>query len=180
MHETALIKQAQQGNAQAFERLLGMYYGTLFKFAYKWCGKREDAEDITQQACIKLARSIGQFRFDAAFSSWLYPLVINCAKDWSKSQQRHTEQREDIEDYMQLESEHSSVETQIFTRQVLHKLNTLSEGIKETILLVYAEGLTHGEAARILGVKESTISWRLHEARKSLNLMFEREAVYGQ
>jgi RNA polymerase sigma-70 factor (ECF subfamily) len=177
MHEEALIRRAQNGDARAFEELLGAYYGTLYKFAYKWCGNREDAEDVTQQACLKLARSIDQFRFDAAFTSWLYRLVINCAKDWSKRQQRHAH-REDIDESMQISSESDSAENRLLAWQVLVKLDSFPDGIKETLLLVHAEGLTHGEAAKILGVKESTVSWRLHEARKTLNLLFGQGAVY--
>lgn len=177
MHDKALIKRAQNGDARAFEELLGACYGTLFKFAFKWCGNREDAEDVTQQACLKLARSIDQFRFDAAFTSWLYRLVINCAKDWSKSQQRHARQ-EDIDPSMEPAAECESAENRLLAWQVLIKLDTFPDGIKETILLVHAEGLTHSEAAKILGVKESTVSWRLHEARKTLNLLFEQGAVY--
>ena len=176
MSEDALIKQAQNGDARAFEELLGIHYDTLFRFAYKWCGNREDAEDVTQQACMKLARSIDQFRFDAAFTSWLYRLVINCAKDWSKSQKRHHGQ-DDIEDHTEIESVNST-ESNVLAWQVLSQLDSLPDGIKETILLVHAEGLSHREAADALGVKESTISWRLHEVRKSLNLMFNHEAIY--
>lgn len=177
MHDEALIKQAQNGDAQAFEQLLGACYDTLYKFAYKWCGNREDAEDVTQQACLKLARSIGQFRFDAAFTSWLYRLVINCAKDWSKSQRRHA-QADDIDQHADIAGDGDTAENKVLAWQVLVKLDSFPDGIKETILLVHAEGLTHGEAAKILGVKESTISWRLHEARKTLNLLFEQGAVY--
>lgn len=177
MHEEALIRRAQNGDARAFEELLGVYYGTLYKFAFKWCGNREDAEDVTQQACLKLARSIDQFRFDAAFTSWLYRLVINCAKDWSKQQQRHAHP-EDIEQCPPVVSESDSAENRLLAWQVLVKLDSFPDGIKETILLVHAEGLTHGEAAKVLGVKESTVSWRLHEARKTLNLLFEQGAVY--
>ena len=179
MHENALIRQAQSGDAGAFEALLGMHYDTLYKFAYKWCGNRADAEDVTQQACLKLARSIDQFNFEAAFTSWLYQVVINCAKDWRKSQRRHVENSEDMEESRQIESTMPSPEALMISQQMLGLLETLAEGIKETILLVHAEGLTHGEAAKILGIKESTVSWRLHEARKTLKLLFAQEEING-
>lgn len=175
MHETALIKQAQNGDAKAFEALLGMHYDTLFKFAYKWCGRREDAEDITQQACIKLGRTIGQFRFDAAFTSWLYRLLINCAKDWNRSQQRHNHHEDINEQNMQFLSNSNTADSEIFAWQVLKSLDTLPDGFKETIFLVHIEGLTHQEAAHVLGIKESTISWRLHETRKKLTRLFKHE-----
>lgn len=167
MDDSALIRQAQAGDAAAFDALLNSYYDLLYRFAYKWCGSRTDAEDITQQACIKLARSLGQFRFESTFSSWLYRLVINCAKDWYKSQQRfHGDSDATAEEPA---SAADNAETGIYLLQVLQQLEQMAEGFKETALLVYAEGLTHAEAASILSVKESTVSWRLHEIRKQLH-----------
>ncbi len=174
MQDDDLIKQAQAGDAQAFETLLERHYDTLFKFAFKWCGNREDAEDVAQQACIKLARGLEQFRFESSFSSWLYRLVINCAKDWQKSQTRHqhtTEQEIALVDTLHDEQP----DKKILIQQLLNRLDSFSEGMKETVLLVHAEGFTHGEAATILGVKESTISWRIHEIRKQLQSMFGQE-----
>jgi RNA polymerase sigma factor (sigma-70 family) len=173
--DQALIRRAQAGDAQAFEQLLECYYETLFRFAYKWCGNRADAEDVTQQACIKLSRSLGQFRFESAFSSWLYRVVVNCARDWARSQARHASEPAELVE--QVASDSVSVERQVYLWQLLHQLDELPEGIKETLLLVYAEGLTHSEAARVLEVKESTVSWRIHEFRKQYSLALEQGAI---
>jgi len=169
--DEALIRAAQAGDARAFETLLERHYDTVYRFAWKWCGSRADAEDITQQACIKLAGALASFRFEAAFTSWLYRLVVNCARDWSRSQRRHEGAAAE-----QGEEGHSAagaVEQQAYLWQLLHKLDALPEAIKETLLLVHAEGLTHGEAARVLDVKESTVSWRLHEFRKHYRLALD-------
>lgn len=179
----ALISAAQAGDSNAFAQLLAQHYDSMFRFAYRWCGHRSDAEDITQLACIKLAQSIGQFRFEAAFSSWLYRLVINCAKDWYKSQQRHKHQsidesmhRNEQESEL-LSPEHTTehtAENKIYLRQLLQRLDSFADGFKETALLVYGEGLTHAEAAEVLHLKESTVSWRLHEIRKQLKQLQQR------
>ena len=87
--EFDLIKQAQRGDRRAFELILQAHYDVMYRMAYKWCGNGTDAEDITQNACIKLARSIDSFQFQSAFLTWLYPLVINTAKDWARSHARH-------------------------------------------------------------------------------------------
>lgn len=174
MTEADEIRLAQQGDRAAFEALLNTYYDTIFRFAYKWCGSRADAEDVTQQACIKLARTLTQFRFDSAFTTWLYRLVINCAKDWQRSQSRHWgEDRPDGVDAPAEESDaqDNPAETNIYLQQVLGILDDMAEGFKETALLVHGAGLTHAEAARILSIKESTVSWRLHEIRKQLVLL---------
>ena len=173
--DEALIRGAQAGDARAFERLLERHYDTLFRFAYKWCGNRADAEDVTQQACIKLSRSLGQFRFESAFTSWLYRVVINCAQDWVRSQRRHESQPLEMADEVARGA--APVERQAYLWQLLQQLDALPDGIKETLLLVHAEGLTHGEAAKVLDVKESTVSWRLHEFRKQYSLSPEQGGI---
>ena len=61
----------------------------MFKMAFKWCGNRADAEDITQNACIKLARALKTYEHKAAFTTWLYRLVINTAIDMKRHEKRH-------------------------------------------------------------------------------------------
>ncbi len=162
------IERAQQGDEDAFERVLDEYYDVMYRFAYKWCRNTEDAEDVTQQACIKLANSISQFRFESAFSSWLYRLVINTAKDWSKSQARHQGEESTAAEEPAAKSDSESA---TYLQQVLRLLDGMAEGFKETALLVFAEGWTHLEVAETLGIKESTVSWRIHEIRKQLKTM---------
>ncbi len=163
---SSLVRRAQGGNAGAFAELVDLHYDTIHRFAWKWCGHRTDAEDIAQQACIKLAASIGQYRFQAAFSSWLYRLVVNCAQDWQRTQKRHlhAELPEDEPD-----AGSGSPEDSIHLNQLLDQLDELGAGMRETALLVHAEGLSHAEAGQILGVSESTISWRIHTMRKQMN-----------
>jgi RNA polymerase sigma-70 factor (ECF subfamily) len=157
------IRRAQRGDRDAFSRLVEDHYASMFRFACRYCADRQDAEDVTQQACIKLARAIGQFRFESAFSTWLYRLVINCARDWHKSQRAGL--REELNDI----PTGDPVESAVLLRQVIGLVEQMGEGFRESLVLVIAEGLTHAEAAAILEVKESTVSWRLHEIRKRLN-----------
>ncbi|HSX86113.1 MAG TPA: RNA polymerase sigma factor [Cellvibrio sp.] len=169
MTEADDIRLAQQGDRAAFETLLNAHYDTIFRFAYKWCGSHADAEDVTQQACIKLARTLTQFRFESAFTTWLYRLVINCAKDWQRSQSRHWS--EDDVPAEEFDDRGNPAETNIYLQQVLSILDDMADGFKETALLVHAAGMTHAEAAGVLSIKESTVSWRLHEIRKQLLLL---------
>lgn len=165
-HLTGLIRNAQGGNAAAFAELVDLHYDTIHRFAWKWCGQRADAEDIAQQSCIKLARSLGQYRFQAAFTSWLYRLVVSCAQDWQRTQQRHVHAAlpEDEPD-----GDEGRAEDAIHLTQLLTQLDALGAGMRETALLVHAEGLSHAEAGEVLGVAESTISWRIHTMRKHIN-----------
>jgi len=165
MDDPALIRRAQSGDAAGFAELLDLHYDTIYRFAWRWCGHTANAEDIAQLACIKLAASLTQYRFQSAFTSWLYRLVVTCALDWQRAQQRH--QHESLTDD-EPEFDASQPEDQIYLAQLLHQLAALGEGMKETALLVHAEGMSHAEAGEVLGVSESTISWRLHTIRKQM------------
>lgn len=163
------IRRAQSGDRAAFAALIDDHYEQMFRFACKFCGNRQDAEDVTQQACIKLARALGQFRFESAFSSWLYRLVINCARDWYKAQKNTLNITAP-----ELEAL-DAAEPTVMLHQVLALVDNMGAGFRETLALVMGEGLSHAEAALILAVKESTVSWRLHEIRKRLNAEVQPE-----
>ncbi len=179
MLESILIDKCQAGDASAFEQLLGMHYDTIYRFAYRWCGDQHNAQDITQLACIKLARSIDQFKQQSSFTSWLYRLVINCAKDFYKSPTQG-KPRETSSERLRHESDVDAAdysEQRVYARQILEHINNLQQDLKDTLILVYGTGLSHSEAAKRLGVKESTISWRVHQARKLLKKKFTSSSI---
>lgn len=172
-NDESLIEKCQNGDQHAFELLLETHYDTLYRFAYQWCGSQDSAQDITQLACIKLARNIKQFRFESSFTSWLYKLTINCAKDFYKSPKHHNTREEQHDDLDAVaSSQHDLATRRLHAQQILEHIGKLHEDLRDTIILVFAQGLNHKQAAIELDVKESTISWRVHEARKILKQTF--------
>ena len=158
--DDALIRASQEGDRNALARLLELIYDSILLFALKWTQCLQDAEDITQQVCIKLATVIKQFQFKSAFTTWLYRIVVNTAQDWRRKQSPPSE----AADYEGSTSENMAEQDAELDR-VLGEIEGLGKGIRETALLVYGQGFSHKEAADILDVKESTISWRLHQIR---------------
>ena len=179
--DNSLVRRCQSGDKAAFEELLNQHYDTVYRFAYRWCGDQHNAQDITQQACIKLARSITQFRFDSSFTSWLYRLVINCAKDFYKSpNQVERATVDDSEKNIGGAIDHSiSHERQLYARQVLEHINHLEDDLRDTLILVFGTGLSHRQAAESLKIQESTVSWRVHEARKRLKQTFSTSNLHN-
>jgi RNA polymerase sigma-70 factor (ECF subfamily) len=173
--DTELIERAQRGDRSAFEALLRRHYDAMYRMAYKWCGNREDAQDITQSACIKLARALSSFRFRSAFLTWLYPLVINTAKDWARARARQPAGDGAEPDYAQA----PTAERQVYANQVLARIRALPEREREAVYLVFSAGLSHREAAEAMDCRESTVSWYIHEARKKLRPLRERETRHG-
>lgn len=174
MSSDDLIQRCQQGDSDAFDTMINEQYDTIYRIAYRWCNDQHNAQDIAQQASIKLARSIKQFRFESNFNSWLYRLVINCAKDFYKSpnQFNHSEQ-ESNSTLRDPAYTTNRVENLHYARQILEHINHLPCDLKDAIVLVFGKGLNHRQAASELNIKESTVSWRVHEARKLLKQTFE-------
>lgn len=175
LNDITLINQCQNGNSKAFEELLNRYYDTIYRFAYRWCGDQHNAQDITQSACLKLAKSLSTFDKRSSFTSWLYRLVINCAKDFYKSPTQHN-----VREQYDPEAEQISADDhtrRLYAQQVLEHIDTLSPDLKDTLILIHGTGLSHQAAAIQLGIKESTVSWRIHEARKILKQTFSSSTL---
>ena len=175
LEDKALAERARGGDRAAFETLLNRHYDLMFRFACKWCGDRHDAQDIAQDAAMKLARAIRSYDGRAAFTSWLYRVVINCAIDWQRANARHAGAAADIEAV----AAEGSAEDAVYAREMLARLDALPERERTALLLVLGEGLSHREAAEAMACKESTVSWYIHEARKKLGVKDGRSAAHG-
>lgn len=171
-----LARRAAAGDRAAFETLLLRHYDTMFRFACKWCGDRDAAQDITQDAAIRLARGIGKYDGRAAFTSWLYRLVVNCAIDWQRAQARHGGADVDTQD---IAAPQAGADDALYARQMLAAVDALPEKQRTALMLVVVEGMSHAEAARVMLCKESTVSWHVHEARKALGVRETRRAGHG-
>src|SRR5689334_10798345 len=75
--DARLLRLCQQGDAAAFESLFRKYQDYIFNVALGMLGSREDAGDIVQETFLRLHRSMGKFRGDAAVSTWLYRIAVN-------------------------------------------------------------------------------------------------------
>ena len=167
MDDNDTILLATQGDTHAFRKVVEQHYQVIYKMAYKWSGNQMDAEDITQEVCIKLARSITSFNGDSAFTSWLYRIVINTAKDMHKATKRR-QHKEETYGKEANSCSYPSPESQLCAQELLQLLDKLPDGQKDALLLVTSEGLSHKEAGNVLDCSEGTISWCVHEARKTL------------
>ena len=164
-----LIAKAQAGNRQSFAELVDRHYMTVYRFAFKWCRSREDAEDITQEVFIKLAGKIHLFNNRSRFTTWLYRITANCAKDYARKNNRwnHSKLSEPPKNEI-IASPNPGPENNVIAKSIQQEINTLPDKLKEAMLLVYAEGKSHKETARIIGCAETTVSWRIFKAKKKL------------
>jgi len=172
--DSALAMRAGEGDAIAFRMLLERHYDGIFRTAYRLCGKREDAEDIAQDVCTGLVDRIGQFRGEAKFTTWLHRIVVNASRDHFRRQSRVRRLDDDYVEILTGQGD-ADAETRSNIAWLYQSLKQVGSDLRETAVLVLAMGYSHGEAAEIMSVKESTVSWRMHELRKKLKAKAEYE-----
>lgn len=160
-----LVCLALDGNSKAFECLIRRYYDMIYAVSYKWMCSHEEAEDNAQDTLLKIARKLDSFDNRSSFKSWIYRITINNAKDLLRSRNKQ-ETQELFEDHIISDSENG--EQELVAKQLMQKIHQLPEKLRDALLLVSSEGLSHRDAAEVLGCGETTISWRIHKARKIL------------
>lgn len=165
--DEALIAKAVGGDRLAFSRLIERHYDFIFRTACKWSGKVSDAEDIAQDVSIKLASVLTSFDGRSKFTSWLYRVTLNAVRDLQRSRARRGRQTDRYaevtpDEYLP-DQEDAAAAGELWTA-----VRKLPGQQRDAVLLIYAEGLSHAEAGVIMGCKEATVSWHVHEAKKTL------------
>ena len=88
LDDVALATRACGGDRAAFAALVDRHYDFIFAVAWRWCANRADAEDVAQDACIKLARALSGWRREGKFTTWLYRLVLSATHDLGRKRER--------------------------------------------------------------------------------------------
>ena len=162
-----LAKQAAHGSRDAFVQLIDLHYEFIFSVAFKWLGHRDDAEDVAQEVAIKLARSIRGFDGRSKFTTWLYRIILNSVRDYQKSAKRRDLKVQALQLVAPTDAP-SNQEEEVTLSEVWTGVRQLPEKQRDAVLMVYAQDMSHAECALVLGCKESTVSWYVHEAKKTL------------
>ncbi len=173
LEDIELVRLAKDGDSVAFENLVERNYTLIYKISYKWCGTREDAEDITQEIFMKLANKIFSFKEESTFQTWLYRMAINTAKDYTKIHDRKRKKEMAYLEEQKRKAE-SNQKDCAMTKKTHQMIAQLPQKLKETALLVFGEGMNHKEAAAVLNCAEKTISWRVFQVKKKLRKYLQR------
>ncbi len=175
VNDNELAAQANAGNRAAFSMLLERHYDLIYRLAYRILSNREDAEDLAQEICVSLPKKLKSFVGKSKMTTWLYQVTMNAARDFLR--RRSTIQRIHTE-FMDVDALQKATdkERQKDAEWAYYAISTLPPDLRETALLVVAEGLKHGEAAEILEIKEATVSWRMMKVKDQLKTLALREA----
>ena len=167
LSDSELITRVREGRTRDYQALVKRYQESVFALAYRMLGRREEAEDATQDAFIRAYRSLDAHVPGAEFWPWLRRIAINCCLG-RLSREFPIEEIEEIAQDPFVDS----VETQVFKacrmELVRKAISGLPENYRTTVVLRYQEDLSVAEIGQMLNESPGTIRVRLHRALKML------------
>ena len=163
-----LVLAAVAGDREAFAALLCKHYDRIHGLAWQLTGSRADADDIAQDVCCALVEKIGSFRGEAKFTTWLTGITFNACRDFRRRRRSLGGMIDRLTVIASLAAAPDGRDAYdaIWLKSAIARLKPT---LRDTVVLVAGEQLTHAEAAEILGVAENTVAWRMHEARRILS-----------
>ncbi len=169
-----LVQRARGGDRDAFERLAVPCEDMIWKCCYRLMQHTQDAQDAMQDAMLKAYLSIGSWRGDASFSTWLYHIAVNACMDaLRKRKVRQADSADRLrEEGMDLPDPAPSPSVQTEKREERERLRRALDHLdpdQRTALTLYAmEGLSYEEIAGQMRVPGGTVRSRINRARKKL------------
>jgi RNA polymerase sigma-70 factor (ECF subfamily) len=165
--EAVLVRQAQQGDRQAFAVLVEHYWDPLYRWLYHLSHHRHQAEDVAQEAFMKALGGLGSFKPGSNFKAWLFRIAFNHFLNQRRAEGR-VRQRfpQDLAAIQQGPVEQVlSGET---LRLLARALGRLPGDFRAAFVLRVDEGMSFREIGKVLCITEATARWRVFKARQKL------------
>jgi len=171
--DSDLVSACIAGDGDAFRELLSRYRKSAFALAHQMLGDADDAEDISQEAFVKVFQALPRFRREAAFSTWLYRIVTNlCLARIRRN--RAVVALDSVGEMRSSEDPSRRVTESLLTRQVLSQM---VPELRAILLLRDQLGLSYREISRTIAVPVGTVRSRLSKARAVFRALWQEATV---
>ncbi|MCX6568750.1 MAG: sigma-70 family RNA polymerase sigma factor [Candidatus Aminicenantes bacterium] len=173
--EDDLVEDARRGSREAFAGLVRLHERRVYGLVYRLAGNHADAADLAQEVFLTAWRSIASFRRGSSFYTWLYRIAVNTSLTFLRKRRREKDRAEFDENMPGVHtggdasfSAEASCSRSELRARLDEAIDSLPGRFRASFALVVSQGLSHADAAAILGCSENTVSWRMHKVRKIL------------
>ncbi len=177
--EAVLVESARSGDMNAFSRLVAQYQDRVLNTCWRVSGRFEDAEDLAQETFLKALESIGTFRRQSGFYTWLFRIAVNVSISHRRRKGRmprlslccgdgQGELAESLTDGDKAPDPSARLSNLERQRLVQNALDSLDDDHRAILVLRDIEGFDYRQIAQILEAPEGTVKSRLHRARMEL------------
>ena len=177
--DTELIERCLNRDNAAWEQIVARFRRRVFHIAYKFTGRVDDAEDLTQEIFLKVFKSLGKFNRDADFGTWLQSVARNYCIDRYRASKREREVV--VDDLIAFDlapsssgNPHRAVEDRDRRTFLKRGLDQLAPKLPEAVMLRDLQGLSYSEMAERLDLPEGTVKSRINRGREELSRILKR------
>ena len=172
-----LVEQCLQGDHDAWEGVVRLYHKRVYNLAYRYCGRFDEAEDLTQEIFLKVYRTMGAYRSESgAFVTWLLRVGRNHIIDRYRKYRTERSKTDSIDgEFERIEENPARYDNpgEAYRKQELSEvvhgaLLELTTDLREAVILRDLEGCTYDEMAVILSVPLGTVKSRINRGRTEL------------
>jgi RNA polymerase sigma-70 factor (ECF subfamily) len=173
--DEADVEKVLAGEVSAFESIVRRWQGPLVNLAYRFCRDRSRAEEMAQDAFLRAYRGLGQWRKDAAFSTWLFAVATNLYRSQLRRIPAQTISIEDVARVQDSSPADECLAEADRDHAVRKAVLTLPAKYREAVILFYFHDMDIAAAARSLALPEGTVKARLSRGREMLRQKLQRQ-----
>jgi RNA polymerase sigma-70 factor (ECF subfamily) len=174
---TLLLAACRSQQPAAQRALYARFAPAMLGVARRYVRSITEAEDILQDAFVKVFTHLNEFRAEGSFEGWVRRIVVTTALNhWQSSQSRR--QQLLLDDVPEPFATDADAFDRLGVAEVLALMEQLPDGCRLVLNLYAVDGYTHGEIAELLGIQESTSKAQLSKARKQLHRLHQQQTSY--
>ena len=166
------MRRLQEGEDQGLNELMDRWRDPLVGYLARYVGHREDAVDLAQEAFVRVYRNHSRFRLEKTFSTWLYTIATNLARNHLRWRSRHPDRAGRFEVTLDRPDSNPTPSQELVATErageVREAVMRLPPNLREVVLLYYYQHLPQAEIAAVLRTTPKAVETRLRRARSRL------------
>ena len=168
--ELNLIRQAQEGDKEAYGQLYDRYIAQIYRFVVVKVTNKDEAQDLTHEVFLSAWQNLTNYKHQGfPFSSWLYQIARNKVIDHYRTKKDHADVYEIDEEFVKVASVvESNLDVRLAMDDIKKALTTLSDEQKDVIVMKFVEDLSNEEIAKAMNKSEGAIRLLQHRAINNL------------
>lgn len=184
--DALLLRRAQNGDARAFDDLVTPHEKRIYALCLRMSGNREDALDCAQEAMLRIWRSVGSYRKQSSFSTWIYRIATNTCLDMLRKRKvRPSVSLDALTEAGFIPPDatadpHIKAEASARQQALLDGIAALQPDMRAALVLRDVQGFSYEEVAAILDTPIGTVKSRINRAREKLRtILYQNVELFG-
>jgi RNA polymerase sigma-70 factor, ECF subfamily len=187
--ETQFVARLVARDEGAFNELVVTYERRVFALVFRMIGRRDEAEDLSQEVFVQVFKAIDQFRGDSKLSTWIYRIAVNLCKNRSKYlSRRHASDQDDVDamadraplsaakgvsvgDVSRPDELVEGMQIELIVKRAIGQIDA---DFREVLILRDVEDMSYEEIAAITNLPDGTVKSRIHRGRAQLRALVEK------